>query len=161
MLILYLASNTPYSPPCLLYPTWVSRLIYSLTYNQLNDNWDYAPDSNLAWEIFTDILGVSPSRSSTPSSLCHRCSELELWSPSCSFQDSQLGLKDKATGESCALCRLLFKCIRTRVEKDSDPVRFSRAGSYLTLENQKQPLANLYTTSCMYQGPVSAFYESS
>jgi hypothetical protein len=124
----------------------------TLTVLQLNDNWDYAPDNDFAREVLAglDSSDVLP-QSNMPSPLCRRCHSLRLWYLTYSFQDSLAGLEDKANEEQCKLCQLLLQCIQGRVKGYSGLVRFSRAGSYLTLDDgRKQPVANLYTMPRMY-----------
>ncbi|KAI0543765.1 hypothetical protein F4679DRAFT_577374 [Xylaria curta] len=117
-------------------------------YARLNDDWEYASDDAIARDVFN---GLDPStfspRLNIPSTLCGRCRGLRLWSPTCRFSDSPVGLEDKANNEGCDLCRLLLRSIHGRVSRsDNQQVHFIRADCYLTLrDDRKQIVANLCT----------------
>ncbi|KAF6817253.1 TOL [Colletotrichum plurivorum] len=80
--------------------------------------------------------------------LCSRCSNLQLWSTACSFDDTQAGLKSKEA--NCDLCRLLSAEIKRSTKLLSigsqDMIIFSRFDSYLTSSIRPgRPIASLYT----------------
>jgi hypothetical protein len=113
----------------------------------LNDDWDYTPDEIIAREVFADPdLTVVMPQPPQPSKLCFRCNNLRLWSIDCSFYDSPTELAKKADQYSCALCRLLLQETRVRVESPNKSIHFSRASSYITIDNGKRQksIANLY-----------------
>ncbi|KAI8952093.1 hypothetical protein F4801DRAFT_589163 [Xylaria longipes] len=117
-------------------------------YARLNDDWDYTPDDTIARDIFDSLdLSTFSPRLNIPSRLCGRCRGLRLWSPTCSFSDSPARLEDKANREGCELCHLLLRSIHGRVSQSGNQqVHFLRAGSYLTLrDDRKQIVANLCT----------------
>ncbi|KAK5630875.1 hypothetical protein RRF57_006590 [Xylaria bambusicola] len=118
--------------------------------HRLNDDWDYAPDDAIARDVFSklDPTAFSTNSKST-SALCGRCRDLRLWSPTCSFSDSPVGLEDKTKVEGCELCRLLLQSINSRSSQSGNQqVHFLRAGCYLTLrDDRKKIVANLCTAS--------------
>ncbi|KAE9367915.1 HET-domain-containing protein [Stipitochalara longipes BDJ] len=111
----------------------------------LDDTWEYSPDSDFASDVFSglDMTTVLP-RQQGVSQLCGRCSGLQLWSLECNFSDTPAGLADKSA--SCALCRLLSRCLSDSVTGKHDNVLFYRFGSYLTFgDKRRQPIVSLYT----------------
>ncbi|KAI1734660.1 hypothetical protein F4680DRAFT_470682 [Xylaria scruposa] len=129
-------------------PAAASGLLNVTHRHLLNDDWNYASDDAIARDLFK---GLDPStfspRLDIPSKLCGRCRGLRLWSPTCSFSDSPVGLEDKANSEGCDLCRLLLQSIHGRVSRsDNQQVHFIRADCYLILrDDRKQIVANLCT----------------
>ena len=125
-------------------------MIGKLNLLQLHDNLEYHPDSDLAQEVLTeaDSNGLLLPRNKI-SALCDRCSSLDLWSPRCHFANTLAGL---AKEDGCSLCKLMLsRCIESQVGLDESVVKFSRTGSYLTVDNvQKQPIISLDTLSGMY-----------
>ncbi len=110
--------------------------------SQLNDNWEYMPDNELVQDVIRDL-----DQGGKISTLCSRCNELQLWSPTCSFSDTLAGVKE--TADYCALCKLLLsRCTQSHVGLDGGPIRFFRVGSSLSFgDGQGVPIASLYYTA--------------
>jgi len=112
--------------------------------SQLHDNWDYAPDDEVARLISDRLESQGPPEREEDSKLCSRCRNLELSSATCSFSDSYNGLRRNCG--ACELCRLLSKSIPDRGKTLDEAVNFYRAGSNLLVAGDDRPAATLCTT---------------
>ncbi|KAI1173823.1 hypothetical protein F4777DRAFT_589617 [Nemania sp. FL0916] len=118
----------------------------------LNDDWEYTPDGEIAKKVFDSLElcpSLTPSTNIPSNTLCERCHSLKLWSSTCSFSDSITGLENKANHKGCELCRLLLQSMHDRASQPGDKqIHFIRAGSHIAQrDNRKQVVANLCTTS--------------
>ncbi|KAF4458287.1 serine threonine kinase [Fusarium albosuccineum] len=112
----------------------------------LTESWIYTHDDDFPNDFFRDADLATATPRLGQAQLCSRCRGLSLCSIDCSFTDSRSGLDTKAQGENCELCSLLSYCIRDRSQSSEEVIHFTRAGSYLTIDDGKEhPVIDLCT----------------
>ncbi|EXF75137.1 heterokaryon incompatibility protein [Colletotrichum fioriniae PJ7] len=94
----------------------------------LNNVWNYAVDDEMARAVVLD--STERQQNHEYSTLCRRCQDRKIWSEKCEFTETLIGLEDRS--KSCDLCRLLHSVMHRRAARRSEPIKFMRAGSYLT-----------------------------